>query len=48
MNGLWNPYDINRFASYKNRQSERYNSRFLDFESEAIDVFTQSWNADNN
>ena len=48
MNGLWGPYDIDRFASYKNRKLERYNSRFLDFESEATDTFTQSWNADNN
>jgi len=45
---IWGPHDIDRFASYNNRKTVRYNSMFADFGSEAIDCFTQSWSNCNN
>lgn len=48
MNELWGPYDIDRFASHRNRKVQRYNSKFIDFETEAVDAFTQFWGHSNN
>lgn len=38
LDSLWGPHDVDRFASYKNRKVIRYNSKFIDFESEAVDA----------
>jgi len=48
MDSLWGPYDIDRFATCKNRKTERYNSLFMDTGSEAVDCFTQDWGSCNN
>ena len=48
INDIWGPHDIDRFATFKNRKTKRYNSLFVDFESEAIDCFTQDWSGCNN
>lgn len=44
----WGPYDVDRFASYRNRKTVRYNSKFYDFETDGVDAFTQDWSAGNN
>ncbi|XP_053400756.1 uncharacterized protein LOC128557413 [Mercenaria mercenaria] len=48
MDQMWGPHDIDRSASFKNRKLKRFNSLFFDFESEAVDAFTQSWSGCNN
>lgn len=45
---MWGPHDVDRFASFRNRKVHRFNSKFVDFQSEAVDAFTQSWSDCNN
>ena len=45
---MWGPHDVDRFASYNNRKTPRFNSLFAEFGSEALDCFTQSWSNCNN
>ena len=40
---LWGPHTVDRFANVDNRQLERFNSRFWDPETEAVDAFTVNW-----
>ena len=40
--------DIDRFASYDNAQTHRFNSKFYQDNAEAVDAFTQSWGNDKN
>lgn len=44
----WGPHTVDRFAASYNRQVYRYNSRFVEAESEAIDAFTVNWVEENN
>jgi ribonuclease HI len=44
----WGPHTIDRMASWKNRKTQRYNSRSRDPEAEAVDCFTQTWTLENN
>ena len=44
----WGPHTIDRFASYYNKKTVRFNSRFWNPGSEAIDAFTQNWKGENN
>jgi hypothetical protein len=37
MNSLWGPHSIDRFATHGNSQLPRYNSRWRDPTSEAVD-----------
>ena len=48
INSLWGPFDIDRFANSDNRKLFRYNSRFFDYQCEAVDAFTQNWSYANN
>ena len=48
INNLWGPHSIDRFADVYNRQTERFNSRFWNPESEAVDAFTCNWGNENN
>ena len=48
LNALWGPHDVDRFANYHNRQLERFNSRFWNPQSEAVDAFTVNWHGENN
>lgn len=48
MDGLWGPHDIDRFATNRNRKTLRYNSKFCDINTEAVDCFTQNWSGCNN
>jgi len=42
---LWGPHTVDRFASWETTQLKRYNSRFNDPQSEAVDAFSQDWGA---
>ena len=48
MYSLWGPFDIDRFATSDNRKLFRYNSRFFDYQCEAVDAFSQDWKDTNN
>ena len=45
---MWGPHTVDRFANVNNRQLERFNSRFWDPETEAVDAFTVNWGDDTN
>ena len=42
------PHTIDRFASYYNSQLPRFNSRFGNPGTEAVDAFTTNWSGENN
>ena len=48
MDSIWGPHTIDRFANYRNKKTERFNSRFWNPGSEAVDAFSQDWKLDNN
>ena len=48
MDTLWGPHTIDRFANYRNKKTDRFNSRFWNPGSEAVDAFSQNWKTDNN
>lgn len=48
ISGLWGPYDIDRFASFKNAKVARFNSLFWNPGTEGIDCFSFSWVGVNN
>ena len=48
MQSKWGPFDIDRFANSENRKLFRYNSRFFDYQCEAVDAFSQNWKNSNN
>eukprot|EP01102_Stenamoeba_stenopodia_P007288 TRINITY_DN203_c0_g1_i1.p1 TRINITY_DN203_c0_g1~~TRINITY_DN203_c0_g1_i1.p1 ORF type:complete len:627 (+),score=30.83 TRINITY_DN203_c0_g1_i1:642-2522(+) len=39
---IWGPHTVDRFASFETTKLKRYNSRFNDQQSEAVDCFTQN------
>ena len=45
---MYGPFTIDRFANFNNRKTFRYNSKFWNPESEAVDCFTQDWRNENN
>ena len=48
LDNKWGPHTVDRFACFCNAQLSRYNSRFWNPGSEAVDAFTQRWSAENN
>ncbi|VDI69108.1 Hypothetical predicted protein [Mytilus galloprovincialis] len=48
MDNLWGPYTVDRFANFANSKLKRFNSKFWNPGSEAIDAFTQNWKNENN
>ena len=46
LDSCWSPHTIDRFASVKAKQLERFCSRFLNLGCEAVDAFTVSWAGD--
>ena len=48
LDSQWGPHTIDRFACVYNTKLTRFNSRFYQPESEAVDAFTQNWQYDNN
>ena len=45
---MWGPHTVDRFASLFNSQLPRFNSRFWNPGSEAVDAFTCDWLGENN
>ena len=48
LDSRWGPHTVDRFASFYNAQLGRFNSRFWQPNTEAVDAFTQDWSVDNN
>lgn len=48
INNLFGNFTVDRFANYNNCKLGRYNSKFWNPGSEAIDCFTQNWENENN
>lgn len=48
IDGKWGPHTIDRFASSHNTKLVRFNSRYLDSGSQAVDAFTVNWSLENN
>jgi len=48
LNQCWGPHTIDRTASASNSQLPRFNSRFSEAKSEAVDYLLQDWSKDNN
>ena len=44
----WGPHTIDRFATFQNSQLPRFNSRFWEPLSEAVDALAQNWQGENN
>ena len=45
---MFGPHSVDRFASFHNKQLERFNSRYWNPGSEAVDAFTVDWSGENN
>ena len=45
---LWGPYSVDRFADASNAQLPRFNSRYWNKDTEAVDAFTVNWAGENN
>ena len=45
---LWGPHSVDRFACSYNSKLPRFNSRFLQPGTEAVDAFSQDWSTENN
>ena len=48
LDGIWGPHTVDRFANNVNTQLARFNSRYWNPGSEAIDAFTVNWAGENN
>ena len=48
IDSIWGPHTIDRFATHYNRQLPRFNSRFWNPNSEAVNAFTCDWSGENN
>ena len=45
---LWGPHSVDRVACSYNTKLPRFNSRFLQPGTEAVDAFSQDWSSENN
>ncbi|XP_067668097.1 uncharacterized protein [Haliotis asinina] len=43
VDAIWGPHHVDRFASYYNKKMERFNSKFSNPGSQAVDCFTVNW-----
>lgn len=48
LDSLWGPHSVDRFANSYNKQTNRFNSRFWDIGTEAVDTFTVDWSEEYN
>ena len=48
LDSLWGPHSIDRFASFYNTKLPRFNSRYWNPGSEAVDAFTCDWSNECN
>lgn len=44
----WGAQSVDRFANSSNAKLPRFNSRYMDIGSEAVDAFTVNWQVENN
>lgn len=47
LENLWGPHSVDRFACSYNAKLPRFNSRFVQPGTEAVDAFTQDWSTEN-
>ena len=47
-NAMWGPHTVDRFADEHNKKVKRFNSRYWNPGSEAVDAFTEKWTNENN
>ena len=45
---MFGPHSVNRFACFHNKQVDRFNRRYWNPGSEAVDAFTVDWSGENN
>lgn len=45
---MWGPFSIDGFANFENKKLTRFNSRFWNPGSEAVDAFSHNWLGENN
>ena len=48
LNQMWGTHTVDRFANGWNRQVSRFNSRFYEPDTEAVDAFTCDWQGEVN
>ncbi len=48
LDSCWGPHSIDKFASHYNTQLPRFNSRYWNPGTEAVDAFTANWAGENN
>ena len=48
LDDLWGPHSVDRFACTYNAKLPRFNSRFLQPGTEAVDAFSQGLSSENN
>ena len=48
IDALWGPHTVDRLASYYNAQLPRFNTRFWNPNTEAVDTFTVNWSGEVN
>ena len=48
IDSVWGPHTIDRFANFRNTKLARFNSRYWNPGSEAIDTFIIDWSGENN
>ncbi len=48
IDSCWGPHSVDRFASSYNAKLARFNSRYWNSGSEAVDAFTVDWSRENN
>ncbi|XP_052089575.1 uncharacterized protein LOC127726267 [Mytilus californianus] len=48
LNSIWGPFTVDRFANMHNTKLTRFNSKYWNPTTSAIDAFTCNWNGENN
>ena len=48
VSSLWDPFTVDRFATWYNAKCSRFNSRFWNLGCEGIDTFSLNWHGENN
>ncbi|CAC5379675.1 unnamed protein product [Mytilus coruscus] len=48
LNSIWGPFTVDRFANMHNTKPTRFNSKYWNPTTSAIDAFTCNWHGENN
>ena len=48
LSDLWGPFSVDRFATFYNKKCKRFNSKFWNPGTEAVDALTVDWGRENN